>query len=537
MVNLKLVNFFKVAPVLMGASFMVAQAGPVLAQSSGDSEQDVLQQIENYNEDADSIEEIDQVNNVNQLEDVSPDDWAFEALRNLVERYGCIAGYPDGTFRGNQAMTRYEFAAGLNACLQQIEQLIAADDQVTEEDLATLERLVQEFEAELTTLGTRVDDLEGRVGQLEDTQFSTTTQLTGGVSAALVFPFGDEKADGSGDSVDDNVGLIYQGDINFDSSFTGRDRLRVQLRAAEIGAGGAGFQQTATGEPLTELFDIFDDTQGSIELNELSYQFPLGDRIEVALGASGGSAFPPDKVFESNFGSGGNLNDLILQGDLDTRQGGGRTQDIGSPGQLGAGISTRFDLTDRISFGAGYTVAENSARDETVGLFQEYSVAANLNYAGDNFDIGLNYGRTRAGDSALAFDDLRHDAVGLSGGLRLSPRSELGGWVTYVDQTSNQEDRDGVGFGANLALFDIGREGSKLALGLASPAFFGDVDETLTTDFVSEDDRAYVAELSYDFPVNDNVSVAPGLMAVFNPGRDSDNDTVYTGVVQTNFSF
>ncbi|HBB32401.1 MAG TPA: hypothetical protein DC064_11540, partial [Cyanobacteria bacterium UBA9273] len=44
-----------------------------------------------------------------------PGDWAYEALRSLVERYGCIAGYPDGTFRGNRAMTRYEFAAGLNA--------------------------------------------------------------------------------------------------------------------------------------------------------------------------------------------------------------------------------------------------------------------------------------------------------------------------------------------------------------------------------------------------------------------------------------
>src|SRR5919199_5534672 len=62
-------------------------------------------------------EPMEQVTSVSQLSDVKPSDWAFEALRSLVERYGCIAGYPNGTFRGNRAMSRYEFAAGLNACL------------------------------------------------------------------------------------------------------------------------------------------------------------------------------------------------------------------------------------------------------------------------------------------------------------------------------------------------------------------------------------------------------------------------------------
>jgi hypothetical protein len=56
-----------------------------------------------------------QVTSVTQLSDVQPTDWAYEALRSLVERYGCIAGYPGGTFRGNRSMSRYEFAAGLNA--------------------------------------------------------------------------------------------------------------------------------------------------------------------------------------------------------------------------------------------------------------------------------------------------------------------------------------------------------------------------------------------------------------------------------------
>ena len=120
-----------------------------------------------------------QVTSVSQLRDVSPTDWAYEALRSLVERYGCIVGYPDTTFRGNRALSRYEFAAGLNACMQQMERLLAASEAVIREDIEKLQRLVKEFEAELVALGTRVDNLEGRVAFLEDHQFSTTAKLSG----------------------------------------------------------------------------------------------------------------------------------------------------------------------------------------------------------------------------------------------------------------------------------------------------------------------------------------------------------------------
>ncbi|HEY9895853.1 MAG TPA: iron uptake porin, partial [Candidatus Sericytochromatia bacterium] len=69
---------------------------------------------------------VGQVTSVSQLSDVQPTDWAFQALQSLVERYGCIVGYPDRTYRGNRALTRYEFAAGLNACMDRINELIAA---------------------------------------------------------------------------------------------------------------------------------------------------------------------------------------------------------------------------------------------------------------------------------------------------------------------------------------------------------------------------------------------------------------------------
>ena len=110
----------------------------------------------------------DQVTSVTQFSDVQPTDWAYQALSNLIERYGCVAGYPNGTFRGNRAMTRYEAAALLNACLDRI-------TEVTDE----LKRLMKEFERELAITRGRVDGLEAKVGELQATQFSTTTKLRG----------------------------------------------------------------------------------------------------------------------------------------------------------------------------------------------------------------------------------------------------------------------------------------------------------------------------------------------------------------------
>ncbi|MFZ9607570.1 MAG: iron uptake porin, partial [Vulcanococcus sp.] len=87
----------------------------------------------------------EQVTSITQFSDVQPTDWAYQALSNLIERYGCVAGYPNGTYRGSRAMTRYEAAALLNACLDRI-------TEVTDE----LKRLMKEFEAELAVLKGRV---------------------------------------------------------------------------------------------------------------------------------------------------------------------------------------------------------------------------------------------------------------------------------------------------------------------------------------------------------------------------------------------
>ncbi|MFN7639497.1 MAG: iron uptake porin, partial [Pseudanabaena sp.] len=176
------------------------------------------------------------VTSVSQLSDVKPTDWAFTALQSLVERYGCIAGYPDRTFRGKQATSRYEFAAGLNACLDKINEIISAGlaDKVSKEDLATLQKLQEEFAAELATLRGRVDALDAKVAKLEAQQFSTTTKLSGEAIMSVQGASGNNRA---GFPTSTNVFVSSRVRLDLNTSFTGSDLLKTRL---EVGNGAGG---------------------------------------------------------------------------------------------------------------------------------------------------------------------------------------------------------------------------------------------------------------------------------------------------------
>ena len=94
----------------------------------------------------------------NPFSDVSTDDWAYQAVADLSDQ-GVVEGYPDGTFRGERNMTRYELA-------QVIARLMAREDQLNAEQRATLDKLAGEYADELANLGVRVGNLEKKVGNL-----------------------------------------------------------------------------------------------------------------------------------------------------------------------------------------------------------------------------------------------------------------------------------------------------------------------------------------------------------------------------------
>ncbi|NJR52023.1 MAG: S-layer homology domain-containing protein [Leptolyngbyaceae cyanobacterium CSU_1_3] len=108
------------------------------------------------------------------LSDIKPTDWAFQSLRSLVERYEAVVGYPDFTFRGDRALTRYEFAAGLNAALLKAEAIMQSEfsQYATQEDLEVLRKLQEEFIKELEIVRKLVD--LPRLDTLRDLSFLTS---------------------------------------------------------------------------------------------------------------------------------------------------------------------------------------------------------------------------------------------------------------------------------------------------------------------------------------------------------------------------
>ena len=212
----------------------------------------------NINGVSDYAASADQVTSVTQFSDVYPTDWAYQALAGLVETYGCVAGYPNGTFRGNRAMTRFEAAALLNACLDRV-------TEVTDE----LRRLMAEFETELAILKGRVDGLEAKVGELEATQFSTTTKLKG--YTAWVAGAVDDNA-----SKGEALTLNYDLRLALKTSFTGKDMLTTVLRSGNFGestfGNGLTFVETAMASGNT------------VKVGRLFYTFPVGDSLTVTAG-------------------------------------------------------------------------------------------------------------------------------------------------------------------------------------------------------------------------------------------------------------
>lgn len=152
-------------------------------------------------------------------------------------------------------MTRYEFAAGLNACLDRVNELIATSttNLVSKEDLATLQRLQEEFATELTALRGRVDALEVQAAELESNQFSTTTKLNGEVITYVGDAFG-ENADPA-----NNATLGYRVRLDFNTSFTGRDRLRTRLQMTNLRLFDTG--ATFGGSPDVAIGGVSNETR------------------------------------------------------------------------------------------------------------------------------------------------------------------------------------------------------------------------------------------------------------------------------------
>lgn len=536
--NSRLFNGFCLTGLAIASSF------PLPVQANSLANENILQQLDNYNQEV-LVTNQNQVTSVSQLRDVAATDWAFEALRSLVERYGCIVGYPDRTFRGNRALSRYEFAAGLNACMQQMERLIANSESVSREDIEKLKRLISEFETELTTLGAKVDNLEGRVAFLEDHQFSTTTKLTGEVVFGLASILSGQKNHGTEDL--DKVPVFgNRTRLELNTSFTGEDLLYTRLATGNF----PDFADTANTPQATLAFSQPDNNDVALEV--LHYHIPINDHVTFWFLAQGGAYDDFTNTLSILDGDGAS-GALSVFG----------TRNFAYYEGEGAGLALEGKLGN-FAWSVGYLASDAFSPNQGEGLFNgAYGILGQIGYyPNDKFAIAFAYGngyntsaiapnsRTFSETLALADDNINisHNTYSLTMSWQIADNFVLGAWGGYSNVRHLNSYDDGllaIGRGtsdywywaATLGFPDLFKEGNLGGIILGMQPWQSQSNIRINGERLKKEDNSFHIEAFYQYALNNNISITPGLVLVTNPANDSKNNTLVIGTIRTTFTF
>jgi len=480
----------------------------------------------------------ERVTSVSQLSNVQPTDWAYQALQLLVERYGVVAGYGDNSYKGDRAMTRHEFTAGLNAALEQVNELIAAGiaDKILREDLQLLQRLQTEFAEEVAVLQGRIDTLEARNAELEANQFSTTTKLTGqalfAVNAGgfsgdrIISPTGAEIANDN-----PNATVLYRASLDFNTSFFGSDLLKIR-----IDTGSNGINDNAAGVLEPNFGSVLDYSakpprNGEFGLSRLYYSFQPVRNLSVAIGPDIKTTDFVDLNSYANlsfrdFSTSALVNNFILLpvngpsagAAINWNPGAFKVRalyaasDPANPGLRSNGIG--------LSFFTG-TLYPNVGGDG--GLFGDtYQNTVELEYSPSQaFALRLQY------SGGQIFDN-RFDVVGANAELAISQQIAIFGrygYGSYADTAFG--DLNPSYWMAGVGLRDLFVEGAFAGIAAGQPFIASEIGNATQTNF----------EAFYNFPVNDNIRVTPVVQVVTNPSNQGSNGTIVTGTLRTVFSF
>jgi Carbohydrate-selective porin, OprB family/S-layer homology domain len=457
----------------------------------------------------------------------------------LVERYGCIAGYPNRTFRSDRGMTRSEFAAGLNACVDRISEQINAIEAVSQEDLQILQRLQSDFATELATLKGRVDQVGTTIEGLEKQQFSTTTKLTGQVIFAV-------NAGGfSGDRIiaprgalitqnQPNATSLYRISLDLNTSFNGKDLLKLRLLSASAGIGDntAGLLEPNFGSAL----DFAIPGREQLSLARAYYTFTPSPDLSVTLGPQMVASDFIDRNRYANasfrdFSTAALVNNFIL---LPRPLGAGATIDwqpnkgafslrgvyVASSGSANLPENQQF-------FGGGrpqdIRVFPLSGGGSTGGLFGDpYTGIIEAEYSPSKaFSLRLQY----SGGKLLGS---QYQVFGANADLALSPKMGLFaryGTGSYPNTIFG--DIKPQYWSAGIAFQDLLRPGDLAGIGVAQPFILSAIGNATQTNF----------EAFYNIPVSKRFRLTPLLQVVSNAGNQRDNGAIVTGTLRGVFSF
>jgi hypothetical protein len=389
--------------------------------------------------------------------------------------------------------------------------------------------LVAEFETELAVLRGRVDGLEAKVGELEATQFSTTTKLKGQAD----FFIGGVSVDADAPAAGEAVNFTYRYRLNINTSFTGEDLLYARLQAA-TGSGVEGLVKSWTEENDTHLVDS-GDGGNNLAINKLWYTFPVGDfrftvgpRIENYYMIETPTRYQPIlKAFKL----------------------GGYGSVLGASSGVGAGVQWRQNVgrgEPAFNFAANYT--NNDGEVGTKGIFGDNtgsSFLTQLGYGTRQWWVGAHYARKGlegtgviAGQSNDGTFSNSMNAYGLrgfyvpgTGESNILPTISAGVDFGSAKGTSDGDTTSTFGYMVGLNWDDVIVDGNKAGLAFGSIGSY--VTDTQGSANVDKDNSAL--ELWYKYQVTDNISIKPAVFWTNN--YKNDNDDTFGALVQTTFKF
>ncbi len=508
-----------------------------------------------------------------QSADLRPTEGEITALKSLDERYDCII---QGDRPFGQQTTRNEFAASLNACLNIIAaEPTGANDRVTKADLETLQRLQESFKTELAQLKGKVDALDAKTTALQNSQFSTTTKLKGEVIIGIAGGSGaNPNVPGSGNA---NLVLNNRVRLNLVTSFTGKDLLITGLQTYNLGGGTSsiqgrlgyadslglsasnvrlGYEPQFPGVNPTNLSAV---NAGSVNLYKLLYITPVTDKLTMFAGTNAEvtDAFPTISPFAnegqgaiSRFGQGLNAAVRVSGGTSGTG--------LAAAGGL---IWTLSDTTDfRALYGSvNAAVVSNLGFPGTPlgsGLFGGSSViAAQLTVKpSPTVDIGLNYANSYhqinilgTGLAAVdigsitggaATEPIKLNSIGSTLTWRLAPKTAFnvsGSWI-FANLVNVNASTTFTSWMAGFHFQDVFKEGNTAGILFGQPLARSSAGglATIPTGLTA---TPYQLEGYFNYKVNDNVSITPGVFAIFNPEGINNAPTTTVGAVRTTFTF